>query len=289
MKILIILFSLILTGCAATNAGNDIAANVAQWHQEGLPGNTQKFSKKGFPVGTWEGIERTTAELKVLNLTNNRSHTLSTYKIAFGFELISQIRFDDDDITCGKFDCHILTTTKGGAPHQLTLTPHIGLGFKVVDAIKLRTNEIYSSSYLLKKNAKLTMPEQFHQHASAEPRLNNVEYNRPWYGFWMGVLDTSGEQNLKIASLKFLPDEQAVFTVYTPGLEGKAEMTFDPLDITQSKGELSTKLQGSPFANELTMRPTLLGISGSYTLRTTRAPERLLTHGDFTLIKVKKR
>ncbi|QPG05211.1 hypothetical protein IT774_13945 [Salinimonas marina] len=289
MKILIIVFVSILTGCSANNVSRDKTANVAESNQAGFPGNTEEISEMGYPVGTWEGIEQKTGELKVLKLTSSNRHTLATYKIAFGLKLISEIHFDDNAITCGKFDCHILTTTQRGLPYKVSVTQHAGEDFEVVEAKKLKTKEIYSSSYTLKKAAKLTIPEQFHQHASEDVNLNKADYASAWYGFWVGVLEPSGYEDLKVVSLRFLPDELARFTVYTPGLPGRAEMNFNPTDIKQDRGEFITKLEGSLFANELIMRPTIGGIEGSYKLRLPRYPETLTAHGDFRLLKVKER
>jgi len=289
MKILIIVFFSISAGCSANNVSRDTTANVAQLNKASLSGNIHQTNAKGYPVGTWEGIEQTSGELKVLRLTSSSNHTLSTYKIAFGLKLISEIHFDDNAITCGQFDCHILTTTKRGLPYKVSVTQHVEEDFKVVEATKLKTNEIYNTSYTLKKAAKLTIPEQFHQHASEDVNMNKADYDSAWYGFWVGVLEPSGYEDLKVVSLRFLPDELAHFTVYTPGLQGRAEMNFNPTDIKQDSGEFTTKLEGSLFASELIMRPTIGGIEGSYKSRLSRYPERLIAHGDFRLLKVKER
>ena len=289
MKTLIIVFVLILTGCSANNVSRDTTAKVAELNEAGLSGNLPETSAKRHPVGTWEGIEPTSGELKVLKLTGSSNHTLSTYKIAFGLKLISEIHFDDKAITCGQFDCHILTTTQQGRPYKVSVTQHVETDFKVVEATKLKTNEIYSTSYTLIKAAKLTIPEQFHQQTSEDLNLNKADYNSAWYGFWMGVLEPSGDEDLKVAVLRVLPDELAHFTVYTPGLPLRAEMNFKPTDIKQESGEFITKLEGSLFASRLIMRPSIGSLEGSYESRLPRYPERLIAHGDFRLLKVKKR
>lgn len=289
MKILIGVCFLILTGCSANNVSRETTAKVAELNRVGLSGNHPETNAKQHPVGTWEGIEPTSGELKVLKLTGSSSHTLSTYKIAFGLKLISEIHFDDTAITCGQFDCHILTTTQRGLPYKVSVTQHVETDFKVVEATKLKTNEIYSTFYTLNKVAKLTLPEQFHQQTSEDVNLNKADYNSAWYGFWVGILEPSGGEDLKVVSLRFLPDEIARFTVYTPGMQGSAEMNFKPTDIKQDSGEFITKLEGSLFASKLIIRPSIGGLEGSYESRLTRYPEKLIAHGDFRLHKVKKR
>ena len=240
-------------------------------------------------MGVWEGISRSGAEFKVLKIMPDNQHSLTSYNIASGMQFNKKITFTNEDIRCDEFNCHLYThTADEKLPLKITLTEFVDQNYLVTEAVKLASDEIYSLSYELKTTKAKTTPERFIAKESEKITAIVPEHNKGRFGYWSGILEISNEEQLKFATLEYLPEQAATFTVYTPGLPFQATMTFNPEWLKQSNGELTTKLEGALFASEITLRYQLRNmIDGNFEQRFERYPERLIAHGNFSLYRVK--
>ena len=250
--------------------------------------HSQNF-KKTVPIGTWEGISRLGAEFKVLKIMSNNQHSLTSYNIASGMQFQKSVSFTNKDIECDKFNCHIYThTVDEKLPLKITLTKFLDQGYLVTEAVRLPSEEIYSTSYGLKTVKAKTTPERFiAQETDKLTAIASIHKNKR-FGYWSGILDMSNEDQLKFVTLDYQPGQVATFTVYTPGRPYEAKMNFNPKWLQQNNGELTTKLKGALFASELTLRYPLSDvIKGDFEQRFERYPERLISNGNFSLSRVK--
>jgi hypothetical protein len=249
-------------------------------------------SKKTIPIGTWEGIERSGAEFKVLKIMPDNRHSLTSFNIASGMQFHERVSFKNEDIECDEFNCHIFTETADeNLPLKITLTKHIEQDFLVTEAIKLASKNIYSSSYKLKKTQgkiqEKTTPERFITHETTKLKAISLKHKTERFGFWSGLLEHANEDKLHFATLVYLPEKMATLTVYTPGLSYPITMTFNPKWLRQKNGELKTKLKGFHFASRITLRYQSRDIiDGDFEQRFKRYPERLLGYGYFILYRV---
>ncbi|NRB77616.1 MAG: hypothetical protein HRU38_02930 [Saccharospirillaceae bacterium] len=246
-------------------------------------------NKQHIPVGTWEGIERSGAEFKVLKITPDNLHTFTSYKIATGMHHYKKISFTNNDIKCDEFNCIILShTANENLPLKIILTAQAGQNYSVTEAILLTSKEILSTRYELKPTKEKSTPKRFIAQEAKKITLIASKHKKKRFGYWSGVLELANDGDLKFATLEYLPEQTAIFTVYTPGLNGKAVMTFEHEWLKQSSGELNSKLEGAPFASEITLRYVLRDmIEGDFELRFERYPERLLGYGHFRLNRVR--
>jgi hypothetical protein len=286
MKIHIIILLTIVVGCTSQPNKEYVQESALEIATEG---NHSQNLKKIVPVGVWEGISRSGAEFKVLKITPDNQHSLTSYKIASGMQFYKKITFTNEDIRCDKFNCHLYTRTEDKRlPLKITLTESVDQDYLVTEAVKLASDEMYSLSYELKTSAEKTTPERFIAEESNKITAIVSEHKKGRFGYWSGILEISNEEQLKFATLEYLPEQAATFTVYTPGSPFQAIMTFNPEWLKQSNGELTTKLEGALFASEITLRYQMRNmIDGDFEQRFERYPERLMAHGNFRLYRVK--
>jgi hypothetical protein len=240
------------------------------------------------PVGVWEGISRSDGEFKVLKIMPNNQHNITSFNIVSGMQSNETVSFKNEDIECDEFNCHIFTVTADeNLPLKITLTKFVEQDYMVTEAIKLASGKIYSSSYKLKATKSKTTPERFI--ATETKKLNAIasKHKKERFGYWSGLLEHANEDDLSFATLVYLPEKMATFTVYSPGLSFPITMTFNPEWLQQSNGELKTKLKGFHFASQLTLRYQSRDIiDGDFEQRFERYPERILGHGNFRLYRV---
>ncbi|PKG96749.1 hypothetical protein [Paraglaciecola sp. MB-3u-78] len=286
MKIYIFILLTIVVGCTSQPNKEYVQESELETVTEG---SHSQILKKIVPVGVWEGISRSGAEFKVLKITPDNQHSLTSYKIASGMQVYKKITFANEDIRCDKFNCHLYTRTEDERLQlKITLTEFIGQDYLVTEAVKLASGEISSLSYELKTTKEKSTPERFIAKESKKITAIVSENKKGRFGYWSGILEVSNEEQLKFATLEYLPEQAATFTVYTPGFPFQAIMTFDPEWLKQSDGELTTKLEGAPFASEITLRYQMWNmIDGNFEQRFERYPERLIAHGNFRLYRVK--
>jgi hypothetical protein len=98
------------------------------------------------------------------------------------------------------------------------------------------------------------MPERFIVQEAKSIDAVASKYKEERFGYWSGVLVMSNTGQLKFLTLEYRPDQVATFTVYTPGLNVRAVMTFRHEWLKQNTGELNSKLKGALFASEITLR-----------------------------------
>lgn len=250
-----------------------------------------KNDKEMLPMGTWEGISRSGARFKVLKITPNNQHSLTSYNIASGMQFQKRVSFSNKDIECDKFNCHIYTHTAGEElPLKITLTKFVSKDYLVTEAVRLKSEDINSESYRLEPVKDKTTPERFiAKETETLTAIASIHKNKR-FGYWSGIVEIANEDRLKFATLNYQPGQDAIFTVYTPGFTYQTKMYFKPEWLQQNNGELSTKLSGASFASEMTLRfPLNDMIEGDFEQRFERYPERLISHGNFILFRVKPR
>lgn len=286
MKLFIIIVLINLIGCTSQPSKD--------YQQKNSLENATKNShphnvKKTVPIGTWEGISRSGAEFKVLKIMSNNQHSLISYNIASGMQFQKNVSFTNEDIECDEFNCHIYThTADEKLPLKIILTKFVDQDYKVTEAVKLGSGEIYSLNYGLKIIKAGTTPERFIAQETEKLTVISSTHKNERFGYWAGILEISNEDQLKFATLDYQPGQRATFTVYTPGLPYPARMNFNPDWLQQNNGELTTKLEGAIFASEITLRYPLNDlIQGDFEQRFERYPERLISNGNFTLSRVK--
>lgn len=219
----------------------------------------------------------------------DNQHSLTSYNIASGMQFNKKITFTNEDIRCDEFNCHLYThTADERLPLKITLTEVVDHDYLVTEAVRLASDQLYSLSYELKTTEEKTTPEQFIAKVSKKITSIVSEHKNGRFGYWSGILEISNEEQLKFATLEYLPEQAAIFSVYTPGFPFPAIMTFNPEWLKQSNGELTTKLEGALFASEITLRYQMRNmIDGNFEQRFERYPERLMAQGNFRLYRVK--
>ena len=208
--------------------------------------------------------------------------------MASGMQRSQSVNFSDSNVSCDAFDCEILTQSPDEKlPLKITLTPYIEEDYRVTEATLLQSGRILSLDYRLKTVKSESLPEQFLAQELDKFTAIAVARHSNRFGYWAGILEVAGEDQLKFVTLDYQPGQTATFTVYSPGMTGAAIMTFKPEWLKQHNGELTTKLTGI-FASQLTLRYPLQDvIDGDYQQRFERYPERLISHGNFRLYRVK--
>lgn len=287
MKILVIILIMIVAACTSQPRKEYING----WGLETVAKGSYSRSfeqNKNIPVGTWEGIERSGAEFKVLKVTPDNQHSLTSYKISSGMQHYEKVSFTNNDIKCDEFNCLILTQSANeNLPLKIILTEHVGQHYSVSEAVRLPSKEISSSSYELKPTKVKPTPERFIAQEAKKITAIASKYKKERFGYWSGVLEISNDDQLQFATLEYLPEEIATFTVYSPGHNSKAVMTFKHEWLKQDNGELNAKLKGALFASEITLRYVLRDmIEGDFEQRFERYPELLLGYGHFRLHRV---
>jgi len=289
MKILIITVLMLVVACTSQPKKEYINSTGLKTEAKGSYSQNSHKNKQYIPVGTWEGIERSGAEFIVLKITPGKQHSITSYKIATGMYHSEKISFTDDDIKCDEFNCLILTyTANEKLPLKIILTEQAGQNYSVTEATLLTSKEILSSRYELKPIKGQSTPERFIEKESKKITEITSKYKKERFGYWSGVLEMSNDGQLKFATLEYLPEQIGTFTVYTPGLNVKAVMTFKHEWLRQDSGELISKLEGAPFASEITLRYVLRNmIEGDFEQRFERYPEKLLGYGHFRISRVR--
>jgi hypothetical protein len=289
MKILVVTLFMFFAACTSQPKNEYINSSELEAETKSSNSRSSEQNKQHIPVGTWEGIERSSAEFKVLKITPNNLHTLTTYKIAMGMHHYEEISFTNNNIKCDKFNCIILThTANENLPLKIILTAQAGQNYSVTEATLLSSKEILSYRYELKPTKENSTPKRFIAQEAKKITSIASKYKKKRFGYWSGVLEMANDGELKFATLEYLPEQTATFTVYTPGFNGKAVMTFKHEWLKQKSGELNSKLEGAPFASEITLRYVLSStIEGDFVQRFERYPERLLGYGHFRLYRVK--
>lgn len=291
MKVLVIIVILInITGCAKQPSNNISPKNTTQNTAQKTTHRTSSLSTNAIiPMGTWEGINRSTAEFKVLKIIPNGQHSLTSYNIASGMQFQKSIAFTNQNINCDEFSCNIYTqTTDEKLPLKITLTKFIDTNFIVTEAVKLPSEGIYSINYQLKSVKTKPIPERFIAQENKKLAAIAVNNKNNRFGYWSGILAYANEDELKFTTLDYQLGKVATFTVYTLGTPYQAQMNFKPEWLQQNNDELTTKLEGAIFASEITLRYPLKDIiSGEFEQRFERYPERLISSGNFKLSRVK--
>lgn len=289
MRVLIITLLMYVAACTGQPKSEYINNSELEAETKSSYSLVSEKNKQHIPVGTWEGIERLSAEFKVLKITPDNQHTLTSYKISTGMHHYKKVYFTDNDIKCDEFNCLILThTANEKLPLKIILTAGVGQSYSVTEATLLTSEEILSAHYELNTTKEKSTPKRFIAQEAKKITAIASKYKKERFGYWSGVLEMSNDGDLKFATLEYLPEQTATFTVYTPGFNGKSVMTFEHEWLKQDNGELNSKLEGSPFASEITLRYVLSNsIEGDFELRFERYPERLLGYGHFRLSRVR--
>ncbi|PKG81533.1 hypothetical protein CXF85_18930 [Colwellia sp. 75C3] len=285
MKIFIIILLMNVISCSS-QPNNNYQKKVLETKTKS---SHAQRSKKTLPIGIWEGISRSGAEFKVLKIMPDNQHSLTSFNIASGMQFHESVSFQNEDIECDEFNCHIFTVTADeNLPLKISLTKFIGQDYLVTETVRLSSASIYSSSYKLKATKSKTTPERFIAQESKKLKAIVLKHKKERFGYWSGILEHSNEDELNFATLVYQPEQMATLTVYSPGSSYPITMTFNPEWLQQSNGELKTKLKGFHFASQITLRYQSRDmIDGDFEQRFERYPERLLGHGNFRLYRVK--
>lgn len=277
-----------IAGCARQiSATSQPQGDVAQkppalsHHAQSTPAN--------LPTGTWEGINRSGALFMVLNIAADGQHSLSSFNIASGMQFSKRVSFSNKDIKCDAFSCQIFTQSADEQlPLKINLTNHIEDDLLATEMTLLQSGAILSSGYRLHWVNSTPAPERFIAQQADKIKAIAAEHKHNRFGFWSGILERANEDQLYFATLDYQPDQIATFTVYRPGFARETTMTFDPKGLKQKNGELTISLDSIHFASQLTLRYALNDvIEGNFEQRFDRYPERLISHGNFQLYRVK--
>lgn len=240
------------------------------------------------PVGVWEGIDKVHGLYKLLEINANNKHYLSAYRLSSKMKDSFIVQFSDNDIQCDTFNCFILTRDpRENLPIKITLTQHAGDGFFVTESSKLEHGDVYSSRFLLKKILSgQTLIERYFTKENESITKDYSQHAETRFGYWWGTLQQSLSEDIQFVTLTYLPNKEARFIVYTPGLGTEAVMTFMPEWLAQDNGALKTKLKGAFFATNMALHFTSArAILLHYEQRHHRDPEQLVSHGNVNLFR----
>ncbi len=288
MKIFTVILLIAVSGCSSQSLEG--TAKVIQ--KEAVPtlgdSHSEVIQPRSLKVGTWEGINNSGASFEVLTINADGNHSIISYYISSGMQHKKTTTFSNKDISCDDFTCQIMTVTASEElPLKILLTERVEKNYLVTEVVKLKSGEISSNRYELFPIKGKSTPERFLLHESEEVADIASKFKNQRFGYWGGVLESVNDDQLKLVTLKYLPEQIATFTVYYPGTNLTADMTFHPKWLVQDKGELQTKLEGSLFASKLTLRYVLRDvINGDYEQRFERYPEKLIDQGHFRLTRM---
>ncbi|MBR9793880.1 MAG: hypothetical protein GYB58_19230 [Gammaproteobacteria bacterium] len=286
--LLLVLLLFAINGCARQiSAASEPIIDDAQ--KDPALSHHAQSTATNLPTGTWEGINRSGALFMVLNITADGQHSLSSFNIASGMQFSKRVSFSDKDILCDAFSCQIFTQTADEQlPLKISLTYHIEDDLLATEMTLLQSGAILSSGYRLHAVNSTPAPQRFIAQQADKIKAIAAEHKHNRFGFWSGILEKANEDQLYFATLDYQPDQTATFTVYRPGYARETIMTFDPEGLEQKNGELTVSLDSVHFASQLTLRYALNDvIEGDFEQRFDRYPERLISHGNFQLYRVK--
>ena len=95
MKILVITLLMSVAACTSQPQNEYINNSGLEAKTKSSYSRSFEQNKQHIPVGTWEGIERSGAEFKVLKITTDNLHTFNSYKIATGMHHYKKISINN--------------------------------------------------------------------------------------------------------------------------------------------------------------------------------------------------